>query len=284
MGTKHSTDAHGQALSPTVSDTPLDFPRGSVSSEDTAYSFEPPPGYARYSSSTSTPTLQSEESSSDRASTLSNTPQQLTPSQCPDAIVSAAIGFGASQKTAEIIFKSVELYSLFDPLFSEVSSMNSTLRGIAEDIISFTGHLRSSSDGLQIIETYPREDIKSNISLRQLSPQHTIAYRDKNVRSWLQELITRTAPTDEEWQSMVSQEREVFNDSLIKLMGIMEARLTECELTVLRIRGRIINARGPLSKTGEKNSARFGKLWLDWALDGTLRMKRFVEQMKRFMN
>ncbi|RPB19181.1 hypothetical protein L211DRAFT_871439 [Terfezia boudieri ATCC MYA-4762] len=288
MGTKHSTDTDGQTQSPNVSDTPLDFPRGSLPSENTVYSFEPPLGFVRNSSSTSTPALvQMEESNSDRESILSNTLpliQQFTPPQCPDAIVSAAIAFGASHKTAEVISRDVELYSLFDPLFSEVASMNSTLWEISEDITSFTSHLISSSDGLRIIEAYPREEIQFNISLRKLSPQHTIAYRDNNVRIWLNELIIMTAWTNEAWQSMVSQEREVFDESLIKLMDILEARLSECEQAVLEIRERILKARGPLVKTGQMHSAQFGESWLKWAVVETIRMKGIVAQMKRFMN
>ncbi|KAF8435855.1 hypothetical protein BGX38DRAFT_1216512 [Terfezia claveryi] len=162
--------------------------------------------------------------------------------------------------------------------------MNSTLREISADITLFTRHLIANTDGLRIIEAHPRESIQYNISRRQLSPQHTIAYRDNNVRIWLHELITMTPWTNEAWQRMVFHERKVFDESLIKLMGILEARLSKCEQTVLEIHEIILKARGPLVRRGEKYGAQFGEPWLNWAWDGTIRMKGFVAQLERFKN
>jgi len=288
LSNQQSVVTREQTHSPAVSDTSLDLPRGSVSSGDTVYSFEPPPQLDSYRSGSPTPALaQMEGSSSDKESKLHNSSlplvQYVSPPPFPDAIMSAAIAFGASHQTAKVISTNVELYSLFDPLFEEVSSTNSTLQEISKDITQFTRQLLSISDGLRIIEGHPKETIKSNLSLQRLSPQHSIAYKDNNVRLWLHELISVKTWTDKGWQGLVSHERSVCNESVLKLMNILQGRLTKCEQIVLDIQERILKAREPLMKAGERHGGRFGEPWLKWAWDGVTRMKGFVARLDRFI-
>ena len=89
--------------------------------------------------------------------------------------------------------------------------------------------------------------------------------------------------TDEAWHGRVSDEREVFNESLLKLMDILEVRLSKCQQILLDIQERILKARGPLVKAGEKQGARFGEPWLKWASDGITRLKDFTTRLERFM-
>ena len=89
--------------------------------------------------------------------------------------------------------------------------------------------------------------------------------------------------TDKAWHRRVSHERKVFNESLLKLMDILEVRLSKCQQILLDIQERILKARGPLVKAGEKRGARFGEPWLKWASDGIARLKRFTTRLERFM-
>ena len=60
--------------------------------------------------------------------------------------------------------------------------------------------------------------------------------------------------TDEAWHGRVSDEREVFNESLLKLMDILEVRLSKCQQILPEIQERILKACGPLVKR-EKSMA-----------------------------
>jgi len=288
LDTQQSVVIHQQTQSPVVSDTPLDLPRGSRPSEDTVYSFEQQPRLERYSSNTPTPpSFRTGGDRPTRESVLNATSlpllRRFSPPPCPDAIVSGAIAFGASKKMAMIISTDMELYLLFDPLFDDVASMNSTLREISEDITVFTRHLRFITDGLRVIGSQPRETIQYILSRRHHSPQHTEAYRDNITRLWLHDLVIKTIWTDDAWQEVVSRERKIFRESLRKFMDTLEARLSQCEQILLEIQVRILMARGPLAKAGEKHSAQFGDSWLKWASSGIMRMNRLVARLEMFM-
>lgn len=275
---------HRQGLgsrSPSVSDTPLDLPRGSLRTKASDYTIVED-SYCMFGQ---TPCI------SPRAcpDCMDIAPQTTTPSPvcvwaAPDALISAAVAFGANQDTVNILITSQDLQFMIDPVFESVASINCTLREISDDITLFTRRLGSIKMGLNVLEKIPRDGIEFNLSRLPLYPDDNSRPDDKMVRKWLRELLVNTPSFELAWRLEILFERQIFNESSRKLMSALEGRLDRCQKDVEHLEWGLWKVRNSLSECGDPHGQRFGNPWLRWADEGIFSLKDSVRQLSRFIS